>query len=146
MHALRRPGFRVVGIDFAPSAIALTRQKFEKAGVFQTSGFVIESDIFSLDKIYGRFDYVLEHTCFCAIHPSRRRSYSRVVRDLLKPGGKLIALWWLLDKQGGPPFAVDRSEIFNLFKDDFHFDFVHEPLDSTSERRGQELFTLMTRV
>lgn len=140
-------GFEVVAFDFAPSAIAATRAKFEQAGVFNKSAFVIQRDIFDLHQYNGRFDYVLEHTCFCAIHPARRKTYEFIVRDLLKPTGKLIALWWLLDRQGsGPPFSCSKSEIFDLFSDDFKFDIVHDPTDSVAARKGQELFTLMSRV
>jgi cyclopropane fatty-acyl-phospholipid synthase-like methyltransferase len=139
-------GFRVVGIDFAPSAIALTKNKFAQVGILDKTGFVLQSDIFDLHEHAGKFDYVVEHTCFCAIHPSRRPSYALTVQSLLKVGGKLIALWWLLDKLGGPPFAVDRHEIFTLFKDNFSFDIVYEPQDSVTGRAGHELFTVMTRV
>jgi len=139
-------GFRVVGIDFAPSAIAITRAKFGEAGILEKTGFVLNKDIFDLHEHYGKFDYVVEHTCFCAIHPSRRPSYALSVQNLLKVGGKLIALWWLLDKPGGPPFAVDRHEIFALFKNNFTFDIVYEPHDSVPGRSGHELFTVMTRT
>jgi methyl halide transferase len=139
-------GFRVVAIDFAPSAIALTRDKFAKVGILDQSGFVMQRDIFDLHECAGKFDYVVEHTCFCAIHPSRRASYALAVQDLLKIGGKLIALWWLLDKAGGPPFAVDKHEIFTLFKNNFSFDIVYEPQDSVAGRAGYELFTVMSRT
>jgi SAM-dependent methyltransferase len=139
-------GFEVVGIDFAPSAITATQQKFQSAGLLNKNAFVVQSDLFNLHHLNGRFDYILEHTCFCAIDPSKRRTYSYTVRDLLKVGGKLVALWWLLEKSGGPPFSVDESEIFNLFKDDFRFDILHRPNDSVPDRQNKELFTVFTRM
>ena len=139
-------GFEVVGIDFAPTAIAATQQKFEQMGVFNKKGFVIQGDLFNMQHLHGRFDYILEHTCFCAIHPSRRRTYSYTVRDLLKVGGKLIALWWLIEKAGGPPFSADQNQIFDLFKDNFSFDIVHRPQDSVLERSNKELFTVLTKI
>jgi methyl halide transferase len=138
-------GFTVTGIDFAPAAISATKEKFERANIFQTTGFVVQSDIFALDHLKEKFQYVVEHTCFCAIQPARRPDYARTVHNLLKIGGQLIGLWWLLDKRGGPPFAVDRSEIFELFSD-FRVDLSYEPIDSVPDRQGKELFTLMTRV
>ncbi len=141
-----KSGFEVTAFDFAPSAVASTKAKFEQSGLLGKSAFVIQQDIFDLHQFNGKFDYVMEHTCFCAIHPARRKTYEFVVRDLLKPEGKLIALWWLLDRQGsGPPFSVSKSELFDLFSADFRFDIVHEPTDSVPDRKGQELFTVMSR-
>lgn len=139
-------GYQVVAFDFAPSAVASTRAKFAQYGFLGKSAEVVQHDIFDLHNYRGAFDYVLEHTCFCAIHPARRKTYELVVRDLLKPEGKLIALWWLIDRQGpGPPFSVSKDELFELFSPHFRFDMVHEPTDSVPDRKGQELFTLLSK-
>lgn len=137
-------GFEVTGFDFAPSAVAETKLKFEAAGL-SSKNSVVQKDIFNLQNHYGQFDYVLEHTCFCAIEPSRRKDYSDVVRGLLQPDGKFIALWWLLDRKSSdlPPFSVARSQIFELFSD-FKCDVQFEPKDSVPDRLGQELFTVMS--
>jgi hypothetical protein len=69
------------------------------------------------------------------------------VRDLLKPGGKFISLWWLVpERKGGPPFHVHKSEIFDLFDKMFSIEIAYEPKDSVPERRGQELLTVMTKI
>jgi SAM-dependent methyltransferase len=137
-------GFEVTGVDFALPAIEATMKKLSDAGLLGTKGFLLQRDIFNIHEYDQYFDYVLEHTCFCAIHPSRRRQYAMTVRDLLKPGGKFIALWWLLDHAGGPPFAVSKNEIFELFSNFFNIDLAFEPADSVPERRGKELFTIMS--
>jgi SAM-dependent methyltransferase len=139
-------GFEVTGVDFCPSAVQATAQKLAAAGALGTKGFLLQRDFFSIHEYDRYFDYCLEHTCFCAIHPSRRRTYAMTVRDLLKPGGKLIALWWLLNHKGGPPFAVDKNEIFDLFSSYFSLDLSFAPQDSVPERQGKELFTVMTRL
>jgi SAM-dependent methyltransferase len=140
-------GFKVVAIDFAPSAIKATTEKFQKAGILGKTALCLERDLFSLHEYEHKFDYVLEHTCFCAIDPNRRNLYAYTVRDLLKSNGKLIALWWTFDKAqaGGPPFPTSRSEIFDIFSPFFNFDIVHVPTDSAPERKNAELFTLMSK-
>ena len=138
-------GFQVTGIDFAPSAIQSTYQKFLDAGIAGTSGFLLERDTFHLHEYTNYFDYVLEHNFFTSIDPSRRRTYAHAMRDLLKPGGKLIALWWVLDRPGGPPFGVARDALFSMFGEFFSFDIVFVPTNSVPARKGTELFTLMTR-
>jgi methyl halide transferase len=137
-------GFEVTGLDFSESAIRIAMEKFQDTGLLGTKGYLLHRDLFDIHEYAGYFDYVLEHTCFCAIHPSRRRSYSLVVKDLLKPGGKLIALWWLLDHKGGPPYAASKDEIFDLFSENFRIELAYEPADSIPDRKGRELFTLMT--
>lgn len=138
-------GFEVHAIDFAPSALNATRQKFEQAGLLGTKGFVIQKDVFALDEYNGAFDYVLEHTCFCSIDPSRRRRYPMVVRDLLKPTGMFIGLWWMgTRRSGGAPFAFTKDELFALFDPHFTLNLVFEPTDSAPPDQGKELFTVMT--
>ncbi|HEY9776112.1 MAG TPA: methyltransferase domain-containing protein [Planktothrix sp.] len=137
-------GFEVTGLDFSETAIQIAMEKFRDTGHLGTKGFLLHRDLFDIHEYRGYFDYVLEHTCFCAIHPSRRRSYMLAIKDALKPGGRLIALWWLLDQKGGPPYASSKDEIFDLFSENFSIDLAYDPADSVPDRKGRELFTLMT--
>jgi len=141
-------GFTVIAIDFAPSAIKATADKFQKAGILGKKGFILKRDVFSLYEYAGAFDYVLEHTFYCGLDPRRRTLYAHMVYDLLKPDGKVIALWWLFDRQEGlgPPFQTSRHEIFSTFSRFFYFDIVHVPRDSVAERRNAELFTVMSKI
>jgi SAM-dependent methyltransferase len=137
-------GFQVTGIDFAPSAIQNTYKLFLEKGVAGTTGFLLERDVFQMHEYDHYFDYVLEHNFFSSIDPSRRRTYAHRIHDLLKPGGKLIALWWTQDKPGGPPFGMSKDALYLLFGEFFTFDIVFEPNNSAPGRKGYELFTLMT--
>jgi len=138
-------GFEVTGLDFAPSAAQATGRRLQAAGLLGTKGFLLQRDVFDIHEYDGYFDYVLEHTCYCAIHPTRRHTYAMTVRDLLKPGGKLIGLWWLLDHgKGGPPYSLDKTELFTTFQQFFNIDLAYIPGDSVPERKGKELFTVMT--
>ncbi len=137
--------FEVTGIDFAPSAIAATHEKFEKAGLSGTKGFLLQRDIFDIHEYDGYYDYLWEHCFFSAIDPSRRRTYVYTVADLLKPGGKLISLWWLVDSKSGPPFSVSRDDIYSLFDERFTIDMAYKPTDSIPERKGAELLTVLTK-
>jgi methyl halide transferase len=66
-------GFEVVGFDFAPSAIAAAVATAEARGL--TAQF-LQRDIFALGAEFAhQFDYVLEHTCYCAILPAQRADY-----------------------------------------------------------------------
>ena len=138
-------GFEVTGIDFSPTAVKQTFEKFEKAGLSGTKGFLLQRDMFSIHEYDGYYDYILEHCCFSAIDPTRRRTYARTVHDLLKPGGKHIALWWIQESKSGPPFSLHKDDIYSFFDPLFKIDIAYVPTDSVKERKGAELFTVMTR-
>jgi SAM-dependent methyltransferase len=78
----------------------------------------LRADFLSLGADAGRtFDVIFEHTCFCAIDPGLRGKYVETVARLLKPGGKLIAIFFLNpDHDGeGPPHGVTRGDLEKLF-------------------------------
>ena len=73
-------GFEVVGFDFAPSAIAEAKNATKNRGI---SAQFLQRDIFKLNQEFSHsFDYVLEHTCFCAIDPNLRSQYVETVKNL----------------------------------------------------------------
>lgn len=68
---------------------------------------LLQRDIFDLvPDLAGQFDYVIEHTCFCAIDPSLRSAYAQLAAELLAPGGELLAVFFTHSRGGGPPLAL----------------------------------------
>ncbi len=64
-----RNGFQVMAVDFAPHVIREMQRLADPLAPVDNT----QSDIFALPQsLNGSFDYVLEHTCFCAIDPARR--------------------------------------------------------------------------
>jgi methyl halide transferase len=129
-------GFDVVGFDFAPTAIARATENA------QTLGLNLEfhqQNIFELaPEWHHSFDYVLEHTCFCAIDPAQRSDYVQVVRQLLRPQGKLIALFFTHDRHDGPPFGVTPKAIRDYFEPYFEVLRFEPAMDSIERRQGEE--------
>lgn len=128
-------GFEVVGFDFAPSAIRDASQIAEAKGV--TVQF-LQRDIFALGEFDHQFDYVLEHTCFCAIDPTQRPAYAQVVANLLRPHGELIALFWAHIRPGGPPHGTTLKEIRSLFTPLFDTSYLRPVFNSIPSRRSEE--------
>jgi methyl halide transferase len=139
-------GFEVTGIDFAPTAVRSTFEKFQKTGKSGSLAYLLERDIFEIHEYDNYYDYVLEHCFMPALEPSRRRTYVYTLHDLLKPGGKVIGLWWLIDSKGGPPFSMNRHDVYDLFDGKFKIDIAYSPNDSVPQRRGAELLTVMTKI
>jgi methyl halide transferase len=129
-------GFEVIGFDFASSAItdAQTLAEVRKSQVK-----FLQKDIFDLpNEFENYFDYVLEHTCFCAIDPQQRSAYVQVVKSILKPQGELIGLFFTHNRLGGPPFGVTPQEIRQYFEQDFEIVSLLPTTDSVPERQGEE--------
>ncbi len=119
-RAFARAGFRVTGLDIAPSAVRLCHEKTQAAGLqadFRLGDFLS-------DEPFARFEWLFEHTCFCAIDPARRDDYVRAVLRWLKPGGQFLAVHYLIPDTDGPPFGTTRDEVIQRFSP--HFDLLGE--------------------
>ena len=126
----------MVGVDFAPSAIAAARGAAQALGL---SVEFLQQDIFSLPETFaGSFDYVVEHTCLCALDPSQRPAYVDLVRSLLRPGGELLAIFFTHGRPGGPPFDITRAEICDRFGPGFEIVRLEPVIGSVAEREGEE--------
>jgi hypothetical protein len=135
-------------LDISPSALEQAR-RFALAGV-ETYEL---ADLFDLPAdCIGRFDWIFEHTCFCAIDPRQRPEYVRVVTGALRPAGSLLAIFFLnprgpseAPEEGGPPFGVSRDELAQLFT--AHFELVEElrPSAAYPGREGREVIWLLSK-
>ena len=95
-------GHIVTAVDFAESAVKYMQMTSEQNDLKID---IRKMDIFDLDQIYtNHFDVVLEYTCFCAINPSRRRDYLKMVCNILKPNGEMVGLLFPIDKD--PPIKA----------------------------------------
>lgn len=115
-----RAGFDVSGFDIAPSGIRLASEKTRAAGL--TATFQLAD--FLRDEPPQQFDWLFEHTLFCAIQPGERDDYVRAVLRWLKPGGNYLAVNYLIPDTDGPPFGTTRDELWQRFSP--HFELLKE--------------------
>lgn len=129
-----KAGFDAYGFDLAPSAIELSKEKTKAAGLkamFQLGDFLNDAPPF-------QFDYLFEHTLFCAIDVADRDKYVTAVLRWLKPGGQYVAVNYMIPDTDGPPFGCTREELSQRFSP--HFDLVEEWVPrSYPNRTGLEL-------
>ena len=108
-------GFDVLGVDFAPAAVAAATAQAAAHGLTERAHF-LQADIFALPPAYrSAFDVVLEHTCMCALDPRLLDEYAALVTRLLRPGGTYVALFFTHGRPGGPPYTTAEAEILRLF-------------------------------
>jgi ubiquinone/menaquinone biosynthesis C-methylase UbiE len=107
-----RAGFDAFGFDIAPSAVRLGKEKTRAAGLkatFQLADF-LHGDPPQL------FDWIFEHTLFCAIQPVEREDYVRTLCRWLKPDGQYLAVnYMIVEDSQGPPFPTTRDELLRRF-------------------------------
>jgi methyl halide transferase len=140
VRAWARAGFRAFGFDLAPSAIRLATEATRAANLsaeFQLADFLQAEPPFL-------FDWVFEHTLFCAIQPSQRDAYVGVLLRWLKPQAQYLAVNYLIPDQDGPPFGTTREELWQRFSP--HFELLKEWVPrSYPNRTGLELMLWWNR-
>lgn len=137
-------GFTVTAVDFAPEAAAAMRAQNDQEITVQ----VMQADIFSLPAdLDGRFDYLLEYTCYCAIDPRLRENYYDLAARLLRPGGTYLALAFPIGQRpGGPPFVVSpEAMIAGLANRGFSLQHREKPADSVLARQGVEELLILRK-
>jgi len=143
---LSEKGHKVTAVDFAPSAIKNMSAKARKKRVTID---ILHSDIFEINNNYfGKFDVVLEYTCFCAIDPVQRNKYIQLVQNLLKPKGRYVALLFPTDKvpaEGGPPFAVNIDKTLKQYGHSFSVVKREVSPFSVRPRKGREEFVILLK-
>ncbi len=119
-RAWAETGFKVVGHDIAPSAIRGGNERIKGSPLnirFQLGDFL-------KDEPDQQFDWVFEHTFFCAINPQRRDEYVQAMLRWLKPGGQFLGVHYFIPDKAGPPYGTDRDEIIKRFSP--YFDLVED--------------------
>jgi len=85
---LARAGWAVMGVDFAPRAIKIARQKVNDAGI---QAELLVSDATRLEGIDGPFDLAFDLGCFHTIPQAGRLGYLKQLDRILAPHG-----FWLV--------------------------------------------------
>ena len=106
-----KAGFTVTGLDLAPSAIRLSQERTVASGLeadFRPANFLDNAP-------FAQFDWIFEHTLYCAIDPSRRDDYVNAVLRWLKPNGQFLAVHYMIRDSDGPPFGCVQQELMERF-------------------------------
>jgi len=127
-------GFRVVGLDVAPSAIA--RARAAHAG---TAGLTFEvADVTRENALHRTFDAILDLGCLHALSPEGHCGYAANVRQWSAPGTRML----LLMRFGAPLFVREtydsRTDLVNrLFTPDFEIESLAGTNMASSDRHAE---------
>ena len=146
--AAASPTAQVIGLDIAESALVEARRCPSSGREAYHLGDILDLPT----ELTSRFEWVFEHTCFCAIEPRRRPNYVNAITRALRPEGALLAIFFLnpwdpgeAPEEGGPPFAVTREEIDRLFGSRFELLEELKPRTAYPGREGREIVRLLRK-
>jgi cyclopropane fatty-acyl-phospholipid synthase-like methyltransferase len=149
-HEVRALGWQsgctVIGLDLSETALVEARQLAVQAGSGTNVSFIV-GDFFHLpSERNGSFDWLVEHTYFCAIEPDRRADYVRAASAALRKGGKIFGIFYLNpDVESGPPFGVSREDLSRLFDPDFTLLGEWSPEESFPGRENREWIRILQK-
>ena len=86
----KRFNVSVVGVEKNPDRVAKARENIKAAGLSDRIT-IIEADIFQLEKITDKFDYVLAEAILTMQSDIGKAKILSAIRDRLKPGGKFLS-------------------------------------------------------
>lgn len=146
VRAIAAAGLTCIGLDLAQHAIA-SAKSHHKAG---TESYELADFLDPAWRPGRSFSAIWEHTCYCAIDPSRRPDYAEACAGLIEPGGRLIGVFFLTPNEPGtecegPPFNSTIPEIDARFDPWFVREHAWVPGDSYPGREGKEWIAVFRR-
>ena len=147
VRTLAAAGLQATGLDLSEIAVARAME-FPLAG---NERYEI-GDFLDGKWSQGRkFSAIWEHTCFCAIDPSRRADYALAAAECLEPGGLLAGVFFLTprdpgDPDEGPPFGTSIAELESCFAASFSLIEGWLPAAAYPGREGREWIGIFRRT
>lgn len=139
VRTLAELGLEVMGVDISRSAVEAA-EDFPVVGkeAYEVGDF--------LDPAWcgdHRYSAIWEHTCYCAIDPSRRADYAESAARCLGNGGVLAGVFFLTphdpgEEEDGPPFASTIEGIDACFDPWFERVDAWVPTAAYPGREGRE--------
>lgn len=142
VRLLARHGLTVTGIDLAATAIEVARAHPRVADEIYRQADWLNLPV----EMWGQFDWVVEHTCLCALNPEKWESYADSVDDVLRSGGFFLGVFYLNpDSDQGPPFRIQSDQLDRLFS---RFQLVSKwtPTAAYDSRQGREEMRLYRKT
>lgn len=135
-------GHHVTLVDISPEAIARAQKLYGHLAQLN----LLTADLFTLPhSMYGQFDLIFEHTCYCAIDPTQRANMVRQWRRLLNDSGYLLGIFFVMPTRIGPPYGSSEWELHKRLDSDFHTLVWQRYRESIKPRLGRELLVYMQK-
>ena len=106
-------GLDVTGVDAAPTAIGIAKDKAAERGITAT---LLVADALALERVGRTFDVAIDCGLFHTFSDPDRTRFERSVHRVLREGGRYYMLCFSeLEPDGGGPRRVTQAEIRDTF-------------------------------
>lgn len=114
VRAFHQAGWEVTAIDFSPVAVEQSRIQLG-----ELARCVVLGDFFKHDLGERCFDLIYERTFLCALPPLLWRAYADRMAQFLRPGGRLVGVFFYGEESEPPPYPLSEAEARKLFETSF---------------------------
>ena len=147
VRLLASHGHKAVGLDLAPAALEAARSH----PLVGEERYELMDFLDPAQREGREASSIWEHTCFCAIDPSRREDYARSAAEVLSPGGTLAGVFFLTpwdpgEPEQGPPFGGTQEAIDACFAPWFERVEAWQPEVAYPGREGREWLAVYKRL
>ncbi|EDQ86113.1 uncharacterized protein MONBRDRAFT_11246 [Monosiga brevicollis MX1] len=149
LPVLARHGFHVEGWELSETAAQVARdyinsQEHATPDAPLTGTMSVARMDFFEPTSDQQYDLIYDYTFLCALHPDSHQAWARQMRALLRPGGLLVTVIFpIVDKEGGPPFAMSMELVSGLLQGQ-NFECQHlAMLPDSSCNKGREGITAL---
>lgn len=132
-------GFYVIGVDISAVAIqglldfmggTFTKSTKEGFSVFTSENIELwQGDFFKMEpRLLPDIDAVYDKAALIALPSERRKIYASVIKNIISSHAKMLlnCFEYRQQEMNGPPFAVFREELEELYGDIFSISLLHE--------------------
>ena len=112
--AFHAAGWSATAIDFSPVAVERAKSLLGSLGKL-----VVMGDFFKHVFDQSSFDVVYERTFLCALPPQLWPDYAARMRQLIRPGGKLVGFFLYGEESEPPPYPLTTAQADELFGRDY---------------------------
>lgn len=141
VEAFHAAGWSATAIDFSPVAVERAKSLLGTLGELVVCG-----DFFKHPLGESTFDVVYERTFLCALPPQLWPDYAARMRQLIRPGGKLVGFFLYGEESEPPPYPLTTAQADELFGRDFNLTQDEPVSDSLPVFAGKERWQEWTRA
>jgi ubiquinone/menaquinone biosynthesis C-methylase UbiE len=110
---LAKSSWQVTGVDFAPHAIRIAKQKAQNLGLKVE---LLVDNVTRLDSVSGSFDLILDMGCFHSLNPKDHPKYLGNINRILAPTGTyLLYVFFKVQAEDQGP-GVTENDMIELSK------------------------------
>lgn len=132
-------GHLVTAFDISSEAIERAKSLYPESQNLKYVQADLLNESAMSKNYFGQFDLVFEHTFFCAINPMHRTKAIETMWKLTGPDGHLLANFFVITPEGGPPFGATEWELRQRLSKRFKSLYWTRWQTSPANRLGWEL-------